>query len=311
MTPSSRQTQLGRIGKVLDYIHLNLDKPLAVTSLARIGGWSRWQFNRVFAFETGQCVGQYVRELRLSLAAEMLLFTDQRIIDIGLACGFGSDISFSRSFKQHFGCPPAQYRRRGLPCLLSTPLCLDPGLLPDASLRARVPAIRLNSRPAFTVAGRSEKIRGLFSSNPDFNVKVPALWGSLSAAGLLPEAQPRFGVIDLSGGAGPEFHYLAGVETGEAHASQGLEVLQVPAQNYAVVSFQGPIRSLAEILKWFFNAWLPHAGCKAVYGFDLEVYPPEFDARAPEVSMEYWIPVVLETPLITGMHQSVKSCSTR
>ncbi len=126
MTVSSRQLQLSRIEQVLNHIHGNLDKPLAVASLAKIGGWSRWQFNRVFSFETGQSVGQYVRGLRLSLAAEMLLLTDQRIIDIGLACGFGSDISFSRSFKQHFGCPPAQYRRRGLPCLLTKRLCLDP-----------------------------------------------------------------------------------------------------------------------------------------------------------------------------------------
>ena len=95
----SRQPQWARIERVLNYIHLNLDKPLAVSSLARIGGWSRWQFNRVFSGQTGCSVGRYVRELRLSLAAEMLLFTDQRIIDIGLACGFGSDISFCRSFK--------------------------------------------------------------------------------------------------------------------------------------------------------------------------------------------------------------------
>jgi len=298
MTPSSRQTQLGRIKQVLNHIHLNLDKPLAVASLARIGGWSRWQFNRVFSFETGQSVGQYVRELRLSLAAEMLLFTDQRIIDIGLACGFGSDISFCRSFKQHFGCPPAHYRRRGLPCLLTTPLCFDPALLPDPALQSRVPGIRLDSKPAFSVTGRSDKVRGLFSSSPDFGVKVPALWASMTASGTLVKEHPRFGILDLSRGPGSEFRYLAGIETAFAPIGSGRESLEVPAQNYVVISFQGPIRSLADILKWFFNAWLPHAGCSAVYGYDLEVYPPGFDPEAPEVSMEYWIPVTLNEPLI-------------
>ena len=297
MTQPSRQIQLGRIEQVLNHIHLNLDKPLAVASLARIGGWSRWQFNRVFSSETGQSVGQYVRDLRLSLAAEMLLFTDQRIIDIGLACGFGSDISFTRSFRQRFGCPPAQYRRRGLPCLLTTPLCFDPALLPDAALRARVPGIRLDSKPAFSVSGRSDRVRGLFSSTPDFAVKIPALWSSVSAGGALGEGHARYGVLDLSRGPGPAFRYLAGVETGHATGTE-LETLAVPAQNYAVISFVGPLRSLADILKWFFSAWLPHAGCNAVYGYDLEVYPPGFDPEAPEVSMEYWIPVTLHEPLI-------------
>lgn len=298
MTMASRQVQLGRVEQVLRHIHRNLDKPLAVASLARIGGWSRWQFNRVFSEQTGQSVGQYVRELRLSLAAEMLLFTNQRIIDISLACGFSCDISFTRSFKQHFGCPPAQYRRRGLPCLLTTPLCLDPARLPDAALRARVPAIRLDSKPAFTVAGRSDRIQGLFSSSPDFATRVPALWASLIDRQLLPEDQPRFGVLDLSRGPGSEIRYLAGVPGGNLGNATDLEFLEVPAQNYVVISFQGPIQSLSEILKWFFDAWLPHAGCKALYGYDLEVYPPGFDASAPEVSMEYWIPVTLNEPFI-------------
>lgn len=298
MTISSRYGQLGRIEQVLRHIHLNLDKPLAVASLARIGGWSRWQFNRVFSEQTGQSVGRYVRELRLSMAAEMLLFTEQRIIDIGLACGFSSDISFTRSFKQHFGCPPAQYRRRGLPCLLTTPLCLDPAMLPDAALRARVPAIRLDSKPAFGVSGRSDTIRGLFSSSPDFGTKVPALWASLIESERLPAEQPRFGVLDLSRGPECEFRYLAGVQTENQDADTGSETLKVPAQNYVVISFQGPIQSLSEILKWFFTAWLPHAGCNAVYGHDLEVYPPDFDAGAPEVAMEYWIPVTLNEPFI-------------
>ena len=298
MTVSGRQLQQSRIDQVLKHIHGNLDKPLAVTSLAKIGGWSRWQFNRVFSFETGQSASQYVRGLRLSLAAEMLLFTDQRIIDIGLACGFGSDISFSRSFKQHFGCPPAQYRRRGLPCLLTTPLCLDPELLPDRSLRARVPGIRLDSKPAFSVTGRSDKVQGLFSPSPDFERKVPELWRSVSRAGALADECPGFGVLDLSQGPGSGFSYLAGVESANAPAGQALETLSVPAQNYVVISFQGPMASLSDILKWFFSAWLPYAGCKAIYGYDLEVYPPGFDPRAPEVAMEYWLPVTLNKPLI-------------
>lgn len=65
-----------------------------------------------------------------------------------------------------------------------------------------------------------------------------------------------------------------------------------------VIAFRGPITSLAEILRWFFRAWLPHAGCEALYGYDLEVYPADFDPLAPEVAMEYWIPVKLSQPLI-------------
>jgi len=301
MPQTSRQAQLGRIGAVLDYIHLNLDKPLAVSSLATMAGWSRWQFNRVFTDQTGQSVGQYVRELRLSLAAEMLLFTNQRIIDIGLACGFGSDISFTRSFKQRFACPPAQYRRRGLPCLLQTPLNLDPATVPPDFLQARIPSIRLDSRPAFTVFGMAGRVRGLFSSRPDFGTKVPQLWKtlSLSAGGDSAEevSRSRIGVLDLEHRSSSDFTYLAGYEAANAEPPAGSDRLRVPAQNYAVISFRGPIASLPDTLTWFFSHWLPHAGCQAIYGYDLEVYPPDFDPLAPEVAMEYWIPVTLHEPI--------------
>ncbi len=295
---SCRQTQLGRIDRVLNYIHLNLDKPLAVSSLARMGGWSRWQFNRVFTDQTGQSIGRYVRELRLSLAAEMLLFTDQKVIDIGLACGFGSDISFCRSFKQHFGCPPAKYRQRGLPCLLKTPLSFSPALLPPADLRTRIPDIRLDFRPAFSVTGVADRIQGLFSPNPDFATRVPRLWNQLSGMIRVPDNQPRVGVLDLSAGPEASHSYLAGLELGPGHQNPRLQQVSVPAQNYVVIAFRGPITSLAEILRWFFRAWLPHAGCEALYGYDLEVYPADFDPLAPEVAMEYWIPVKLSQPLI-------------
>lgn len=295
---SCRQTQLGRIDRVLNYIHLNLDKPLEVASLARMGGWSRWQFNRVFSDQTGRSIGRYVRELRLSLAAEMLLFTDQKVIDIGLACGFGSDISFSRAFKQYFGCSPAKYRQRGLPCLLKTPLSFSPALLPPEDLQARIPDIRLDFRPGFTVTGVTGHIRGLFSPNPDFDTRVPRLWQRLSDTTPIPGDQPRIGVLDLSAGAGEVSTYTAGLDTRHIPRKPWLNSLQVPARNYVVISFHGPIRALPGILRWFFRAWLPHAGCEALYGHDLEVYPPDFDPLAPEVSMEYWIPVTLRQPLI-------------
>jgi len=299
MTQISRQTQLGRLSTVLDYVHLNLDKPLAVSSLASMAGWSRWQFNRVFSDQTGQSLGQYVRELRLSLAAEMLLFSNQKIIDIGLACGFGSDISFTRSFKQHFGCPPAQYRRRGLPCLLKTPLRLEPTQLPPEFLKARIPNIRLDAKPAFSVVGKAGRVRGLFSNGPDFDIKVPQLWNAAVGANPHSTGLPRVGVLDLLHRSSADFTYLAGYEAHAAGASvTGPDGLLVPAQNYAVISFRGPMSSLPDILKWFFSNWLPHAGCKALYDYDLEVYPAGFDPLAPEVAMEYWIPVTLDEPFI-------------
>lgn len=105
--------QAQRIASVLQYIDTNLHKSLDVNLLAEISGWSRWQLQRVFSAHTGLNVAQYVRQFRLAIAAWKLLHSNDRQLDIALFCGFDSEVSFSRSFKQHFGCPPRDYRQIG------------------------------------------------------------------------------------------------------------------------------------------------------------------------------------------------------
>ena len=92
-----------RISRVLAYIHANLSSTLSLEDIAKQSCWSRWQLQRVFQAETGLTVANYVRELKLSQAAEELLDSKERVIDIALGLGFNSEISFSRSFKQMFG----------------------------------------------------------------------------------------------------------------------------------------------------------------------------------------------------------------
>ena len=128
MVPDT-QTPQSRIEQVLRFIHSHLDQPLTVASLATLGGWSRWQFQRVFAAHTGSSVAHYIRELRLSKAAERLLCTPERQLDIALACGFESDISFSRSFRDPL--PPAGPYPGGTAARATAP----PLALPDPDTR--------------------------------------------------------------------------------------------------------------------------------------------------------------------------------
>lgn len=105
--------QKQRMAAVLKYIDENLDKSLDINTLAVQSGWSRWQLQRVFNAYTGLSIAQYVRQLRLAITAWKLLHSQDRQLDIALSCGFDSEVSFSRSFKQHFGCPPREYRQKG------------------------------------------------------------------------------------------------------------------------------------------------------------------------------------------------------
>ncbi|WP_439827188.1 helix-turn-helix domain-containing protein [Aeromonas enteropelogenes] len=276
-----------RIERVLDYIHSHLDEPLSLEQLAEQSCWSRWQLQRMFLHETGLTVASYVRELKLSLAAEALLSGRQRVLDLALCYGFGSEVSFSRAFKQQFGCSPLAYRKRGLRQGLRTPLV-------RAAMAVASPPklvqLRIESKPGFTLHGSRGQISGLFAEAPDFQQTVPAIWRALCDTGALDRARELIGVVDVSA-AGAILPYWACVAEEGDEAPPGLASLTIPTQTYAVFTHVGPISQLGESLNWFILHWLPSSSYRGLDGFELERYGVGFDGQQPDASMEYWLPI--------------------
>ncbi|MDE6167535.1 MAG: AraC family transcriptional regulator, partial [Acetatifactor sp.] len=62
--------------------------------------------------EVNQNFSDYVWELRLGRARELLLNTDQSIDEISMAVGYLNTSSFRRKFKQDTGLTPSQYRNQ-------------------------------------------------------------------------------------------------------------------------------------------------------------------------------------------------------
>jgi AraC family transcriptional regulator len=74
--------------------------------------------------------------------------------------------------------------------------------------------------------------------------------------------------------------------------SEKLEILTVPKQTYAVVKHKGPIQGLPKTLSWFVLNWLPSSGYRGIDGYELEVYPKDYQSQSQDAEMEYWIPIV-------------------
>ncbi|NOH35680.1 AraC family transcriptional regulator [Vibrio chagasii] len=293
-----------RISRVLAYIHANLSSTLSLEDIAKQSCWSRWQLQRVFQAETGLTVANYVRELKLSQAAEELLDTKERVIDIALELGFNSEISFSRSFKQMFGSSPSQYRKAGKRTGLRKPIQVSDMLSSADNGPLSFVEVRIEERESFLVKGITSEISGLFSLTQDFAQKVPQLWSRLEGEVTLPDdnAYQFIGVVDLTQACfdGTNIHYWAGVELNDeilipqlpSIISDKLEVLNIPKQTYAVVKHCGPIENLRHTLSWFVLNWLPSSGYRGVDGYELEVYPLGYQTHAADAVMEYWVPII-------------------
>ncbi|TCW41580.1 AraC-like DNA-binding protein [Laceyella sacchari] len=84
------------IEKTLRYIDQHLDSNLNLSTLAEQSAYSPYHFHRVFHRIVGKTAANYIRERRLSKAAEELVSSDKRILEIAVAFGFFCQESFTR-----------------------------------------------------------------------------------------------------------------------------------------------------------------------------------------------------------------------
>lgn len=99
------------IHRILDYIWKNYTSDIHLGDLSKAIGLSNNSLSRIFheKFTCGFCY--YVNRLRINLAKQKLLDTDQPIGTIALDCGFENQRHFNRVFKEHTGQTPSQFRQ--------------------------------------------------------------------------------------------------------------------------------------------------------------------------------------------------------
>lgn len=98
----------------------HLEEPLSIPELCRQLDIHERRLRRLFDRALKVSPIQYYVALRLTEARFMLVSTDLRVAQVGLACGFENAAAFSRAFKAHFGFAPSQ-RRSPYTGLLPTP----------------------------------------------------------------------------------------------------------------------------------------------------------------------------------------------
>lgn len=98
------------IHSLTNWIDQNLDKTLSIDEVAAKSGYSKWHLQRMFRTVTKQTLGGYIRERRLTLAAEALRQTQRPIFDIAMQYGYDSQQTFSRVFRRQFSQTPTDYR---------------------------------------------------------------------------------------------------------------------------------------------------------------------------------------------------------
>lgn len=105
-------TSDSEILKAIMYIHQNSRRKISVDDVVEQVALSRRLLEIRFKEVTGESIYQYIILLRLKTFAEMLMETNEQVINIALSLGESDAKSISKKFKAIYGCSPNEYRLR-------------------------------------------------------------------------------------------------------------------------------------------------------------------------------------------------------
>lgn len=106
-----RQRDLERLRPALDYIEQNYAERISVAQLAGLLCLSADRLGHLFRDGVGQAPLQYINEIRLRKAMNLLKTEEYTVTEVAQAVGFFDYNHFGRLFRRRYGCTPNQVRQ--------------------------------------------------------------------------------------------------------------------------------------------------------------------------------------------------------
>jgi AraC-like DNA-binding protein len=106
-----RQQRLSteRVEKVIALLREKISAPPPLEEIGRVVGCSPFHLSRTFSTEMKMTIPQYLRQLRMERAAELLKSGKFNVTETALEVGYSSLSHFSQAFHETFGCCPGLY----------------------------------------------------------------------------------------------------------------------------------------------------------------------------------------------------------
>ena len=266
------------------YIESHYEKGITLDDVAEVAGVSRFHLSRAFSYATGLPLTRYLRQRRLSKAAESLAMGKSDILDLALSVGYSSHEAFSRAFREFLGVTPDDVRRRGNTKGLNLLGAIKTGQVSTTELAK--PEIR--SCDGLLLAGRSKNYI------PAESPEIPGQWQKfLPTIQYIPDrlGSDIFGV-SFNSDHDSNYAYLCGISVSSfSRLSKEQSRLSIPAQTYAVFSHP---QHVSQVLGTYVAIWsgaLRYFGLQPVDAPFFERYSSAFRPDTGDGGLEIWIPV--------------------
>lgn len=281
------------IQRVLDYTEEHLTEEIDYETAAKQAYSSVFHFQRMFGMLCGFSFGDYICVRRLTLAAEELIRTSSKVIDIAFKYGYDTPESFSRAFTRFHGINPTAARHGGNVksfSRLSVKLILSGGNTMD---------YRIEAKQALKIICKKKQV-----NKPQGDIAVAdisAFWNECGRNGTI-ETLCKYAKFDSLQGilgicfsgemADSGFPYGIGAEyNGVPVKETDFDIVEIPAYTYAIFRCKGKMPdAFRNTYQRICTEFFPQSNYEYGNGLELEVYPSA-DTQNPDYTCEIWIAV--------------------
>jgi len=105
--------EIEKIRETKDHLEKNIDNPLPISALSRIVGMNGTKLKRGFKQLYNATIFEFVINLRMEKAIDLLQKTNISIQEIAIMTGYSNVSNFTNAFKRKFGQPPSFFKLKG------------------------------------------------------------------------------------------------------------------------------------------------------------------------------------------------------
>lgn len=170
------------VQKAIDYIEANLEEDIHYTNIATYIGMSSFYFHRIFSAMVGVSPAEYIRNRRLTCAADELTRTNTSILDIAIKYQFGSNESFARAFTKFHGISPKMAKKKGAELKIFSKVNLKVTIEGGNTMNYRI-----ENKKAFIISAVVKEFNLQTSKQ-----EIPKFWDELKQNGMVKELSSNY-----------------------------------------------------------------------------------------------------------------------
>lgn len=110
MMTKTQEQSVSVVTRARNYIDANFNRDLSLDEVSREVNISPYYFSKIFKDETGETFIEYLTQVRIAKAKDLLSHTNYSMKEICTMVGYADPNYFSRSFKKNVGVSPTEYK---------------------------------------------------------------------------------------------------------------------------------------------------------------------------------------------------------